>query len=105
MTLERSAGAPPAGAEQGGRASIPAEWDAAAIVTIAVDPVDERALRLEWIGDVARAWVGDRLVSDALWTGRPGASRPTFAATRPSCGSRSCPASRPHACASPAPRP
>ncbi|AZS45056.1 Beta-galactosidase [Microbacterium oleivorans] len=71
VTLERSAGAPPAGAEQGGRASIPAEWDAAAIVTIAVDPVDERALRLEWIGDVARAWVGDRLVSDALWTGRP----------------------------------
>lgn len=71
VTLERSAGAPPAGAEQGGRASIPAEWDAAAIVTIAVDPADERTLRLEWIGDVARAWVGDRLVSDALWTGRP----------------------------------
>lgn len=71
VTLERSAGAPPAGAEQGGRASIPTEWDAAAVVTLAVDPVDERALRLEWIGDVARAWVGDRLVSDALWTGRP----------------------------------
>ncbi|THE06405.1 hypothetical protein E1I21_12135 [Microbacterium oleivorans] len=71
VTLERSAGAPPAGAEQGGRASIPAESDAAAIVTIAVDPADERTLRLEWIGDVARAWVGDRLVSDALWTGRP----------------------------------
>ncbi|SDG64881.1 beta-galactosidase [Microbacterium sp. 77mftsu3.1] len=71
VTLERSAGAPPAGAEQGGRASIPAEWDAAAIVTIAVDPADERTLRLKWIGDVARAWAADRLVSDALWTGRP----------------------------------
>ncbi|MFJ6677750.1 beta-galactosidase [Microbacterium sp. NPDC091382] len=71
VTLERSAGAPPAGAAQGGRASIPTEWGAAAVVTVAVDPADERTLRLEWTGDVARAWVGDRLVSDALWTGRP----------------------------------
>lgn len=71
VVVERPAGAPPVGGERGGRASIPTEWDAAAVVTLAVPPGDERTLRLEWTGDVARAWVGDRLISDALWTGRP----------------------------------
>ncbi|MCK6079281.1 beta-galactosidase [Microbacterium sp. EYE_5] len=71
VTLERSAGAPPTGAEHGGRASIPRAWDAAAVVTLAIEPGDDRTLRLEWTGDVARAWAGDRLAADALWTGRP----------------------------------
>ncbi len=71
VRVERSAAAPPAGSAHGGRASIPDSWDAAAIVTVAIDPTDERTLRLDWTGDVARVWVGDRLVTDALWTGRP----------------------------------
>ncbi|MEW1834675.1 beta-galactosidase [Microbacterium sp. NPDC079995] len=71
VTLERPAGAPPVGAEQGGRASIPTEWDAAAVVTIALEPGDDRTLRLEWTGNAARAWAGGMLVFDALWTGRP----------------------------------
>jgi beta-galactosidase len=71
VRVERSAGAPPAGSAHGGRASIPDSGDAAAIVTVPVDPADGRTLRLDWTGDVARAWVGARLVADALWTGRP----------------------------------
>ncbi|MFS0865811.1 beta-galactosidase [Microbacterium sp. 179-B 1A2 NHS] len=71
-TIEREAGAAPAAATgASGRASVPSDWSGAALVTVPLDPADERTLALSWSGDVARAWDGDRLVSDAVWTGRP----------------------------------
>lgn len=64
------AGTPPAFAvAENGRASVPGDWSAAARVTVAV-PSGDGTLVLRWEGDVARAWDGERLVSDAIWSGR-----------------------------------
>lgn len=70
-TIERDAGAAPPAAGASGRASVPADWSDAALVRLPVDPADDRTLVVRWRGDAARAWHGDRLVSDALWNGRP----------------------------------
>ncbi|MDJ1114276.1 beta-galactosidase [Microbacterium dauci] len=71
-TIEREAGAAPSAvAGASGRASVPLDWSDAAVAQVAVAPDDDRTLTLDWRGDVARAWDGDRLVADALWTGRP----------------------------------
>jgi hypothetical protein len=52
------------------------EWERAAVLEIALPVHDERArgarvLSIRWAGDVARAYVGDDLVSDQFWHGRP----------------------------------
>jgi beta-galactosidase len=52
-----------------------AEYAAAAVFEVDV-PLDDdfagaQIVSLEWAGDVARAWVGDELVSDQFWYGRP----------------------------------
>jgi hypothetical protein len=71
-TIEREAGAAPQPASgASGRASVPVDWSEAAVVRMPVDPADGRTVALRWRGDAARAWDGDRLVSDALWNGRP----------------------------------
>ena len=71
-TIDRSAGDPPAGTYgESGRASVPRDWSAAAVVRMPARPGDDRSWVIEWHGDVARAWSGERLVSDAVWTGRP----------------------------------
>ncbi|MEU1189608.1 beta-galactosidase [Streptomyces sp. NPDC005859] len=81
VTVLRPAGAPPAPVTGvPGRASAPADeyYDTVA----AVYRVDVRAsradappgadlLRLHWTGDVARAYVGDTMVADQFFTGRP----------------------------------
>lgn len=67
----RDAGPAPASVTgDSGRASVPLDWSEAAIVEVPLDPAEPRTLALTWSGDVARAWDGDRLVSDAVWTGR-----------------------------------
>jgi beta-galactosidase len=67
----RAAGPAPEPATGGplGRASIPADWSGAAAAELAWEP-GEGDLVIAWAGDVARAWSGDRLVSDALSAGR-----------------------------------
>ncbi|WP_065571089.1 beta-galactosidase [Microbacterium oleivorans] len=71
-TIEREAGSvPSAVVGASGRASVPLDWSDAAVVQVSVAPDDDRTLALDWHGDVARMWDGDRLVADALWTGRP----------------------------------
>ncbi|MAP64334.1 MAG: hypothetical protein CMH34_11465 [Microbacterium sp.] len=69
----RDAAVPPAPrAAPNGRASIPTDWTGAAVARVSLGEVPEAgALVLEWHGDLARAWAGDRLVSDAVWNGRP----------------------------------
>lgn len=57
-----------------GRASIPENWSIAAVWQLSwgehVAPETEWSVVVDWEGDVARAFVGDRLVSDALFNGR-----------------------------------
>ncbi|GAB3815185.1 hypothetical protein GCM10028820_12180 [Tessaracoccus terricola] len=68
-SVRSEAGAPPATVvAPNGRASVPTDWSAAAHFTVTA-PADG-TLVLEWQGDVARAWDGDRLVSDAVFNGR-----------------------------------
>lgn len=80
--LRGQAAAPPV--RHGGsmdRLSAPLEgdWQAAAeyrldlpASALAPTPATERVIvRVDWTGDVARAWVGAELVSDSFWSGRP----------------------------------
>jgi len=57
------------------RLSAPTDWSGAARVHLDVPDeatagTDRALLRVDWTGDVGRAWVGDRLVSDHFWHGR-----------------------------------
>ncbi|WP_199043449.1 beta-galactosidase [Glycomyces salinus] len=56
------------------RLGAPDDYTNAATVHIDIPPeafaADRTLLRLEWTGDVGRAYVGDRLVSDHFWHGR-----------------------------------
>ncbi|MEV0569479.1 hypothetical protein [Dactylosporangium sp. NPDC050588] len=59
-----------------GNASAPtdADFDAAAVYEIDVpaellDGDDETLLRIDWTGDVGRAYIGDTLVADQFWCG------------------------------------
>ncbi|WP_421733164.1 beta-galactosidase [Cellulomonas sp.] len=57
------------------RLSAPTDFTGAAVVHVDVpaellDGADRALLRLTWTGDVGRAFVGDRLVSDHFWHGR-----------------------------------
>ncbi|MBE4734433.1 MULTISPECIES: beta-galactosidase [Streptomyces] len=76
VTLARPAGeAPPVTTGAMGRASVPADgyFDAAAAeygVALPADPPPGTLLRLHWTGDVARAYVGERLVADQFFSGR-----------------------------------
>ncbi|MEV1001032.1 beta-galactosidase [Nonomuraea sp. NPDC050202] len=61
-----------------GRASAPvdADFDAAAVYRLTIPPDaftgdDEVLLRLDWTGDVGRAYIGGRLVADQFWHGPP----------------------------------
>ncbi|WP_282945186.1 beta-galactosidase [Cellulomonas endometrii] len=59
-----------------GRLSAPTDFSAAARVTVpvpadAVAGADRALLRITWTGDVGRALVGDTVVSDHFWYGRP----------------------------------
>ena len=64
------AGTPPASVvAPNGRASIPLDWSSAARFRLA-DLSLTGTLVLDWEGDIARAWDGDRLVSDAIYNGR-----------------------------------
>lgn len=68
--LARQAGPPPPGqVSAGGRAALPLDWSEAAIIDLELTETTGTVV-IDWIGDVARAWDGDRLVSDALWNGR-----------------------------------
>ncbi|QFR01005.1 glycosyl hydrolase family 35 [Streptomyces phaeolivaceus] len=75
VTLVRCAGeAPPVGTGVLGRASAPGEeWFGAVAAEYVVGvPEGVRAgslLRVRWRGDVARAYVGDRLVADQFYSG------------------------------------
>ncbi|MCL3861698.1 beta-galactosidase [Actinotalea sp. K2] len=58
------------------RLSTPTDWSGAAQVRLDVpremlDGVDRVLLRVRWRGDVGRAYVGDRMISDHFWHGRP----------------------------------
>lgn len=57
------------------RLAAPTDWSGAARVHLDVPDeatagTDRALLRVDWTGDVGRAWVGDRLVSDHFWHGR-----------------------------------
>lgn len=67
----RHAGPPPV-PEHGplGRVSIPSDWKPAARATLQVPGVPGTSLVLDWVGDAARLWDGERLVADSLHTGR-----------------------------------
>ena len=57
------------------RLSAPTDWSGAARVHVDVPArlvagADRVLLRVDWTGDVGRAWVGGRLVSDHFWHGR-----------------------------------
>ena len=70
VTTVRAAGTPPERhAAPNGRASIPTDWSGAAKVALDLPDDGEGTLVIRWEGDVARAWVGDRLLSDALYRG------------------------------------
>ncbi|QKJ18886.1 beta-galactosidase [Microbacterium hominis] len=73
VRASRPAGGAPAWRTAGnGRASIPREWSAAAEAVLEVaDLAADETVVIEWEGDLARAWDGDRLVSDAVYCGRP----------------------------------
>ena len=66
------AGTPPAPVTGGSfdRASAPTDWSSAAHFELDVPTVDGRSLVIEWEGDVAALFDGDRLVADAFFTGR-----------------------------------
>ncbi|WP_431929089.1 beta-galactosidase [Nonomuraea jabiensis] len=75
--LRPHAPAPPAPVRGGpmDRLSAPADYSGAARVHLDVprdvlDGIDRVLLRVTWTGDVGRAYVGDRLVSDHFWHGR-----------------------------------
>ncbi|MDE0547074.1 beta-galactosidase [Microbacterium sp. C7(2022)] len=54
------------------RASVPTDWTAAATFEVALPelPTETAAtVVIEWEGDLARAWRGDHLVSDAIYNG------------------------------------
>ncbi|MFF4656593.1 beta-galactosidase [Streptomyces sp. NPDC001381] len=77
LTLLRPPGPPPS-PQTGvlGRASAPADehYDAVAAVyrvDIPRELPEGTLLRLHWTGDVARAYVGERLVADQFFAGRP----------------------------------
>lgn len=58
------------------RLSAPTDFSGAAQVVVDVQAealagVDRALLRIRWSGDVGRAFVGDRFVSDHFWHGRP----------------------------------
>lgn len=58
-----------------GRLSAPTDWAGAARVRVDVPAhlvagTDRALLRVDWTGDVGRAWVAGRLVSDHFWHGR-----------------------------------
>ncbi|MEU6250278.1 beta-galactosidase [Glycomyces sp. NPDC047010] len=56
-----------------GRLSAPEDYSGAAVVHVELpEPsADRTLLRIEWTGDVARAYSGGRLVGDHFWHGRP----------------------------------
>jgi len=68
----RSAGEAPAPTRGGplGRASIPRDWSGAWAAELSWGDAPGASLVVDWEGDVARLWHDDRLVSDALFTGR-----------------------------------
>ncbi|WP_159794220.1 beta-galactosidase [Puerhibacterium puerhi] len=58
------------------RLRAPTDWSGAAHLRLevpreALDDVDRVLLRITWRGDAGRAYVGERLVSDHFWHGRP----------------------------------
>lgn len=61
--------APPPTSAPNGRASVPTDWSGAAQFDLEL-PEGDGTLSLEWVGDIARAWDGQRLVSDAIHNGR-----------------------------------
>lgn len=75
VETHRAAGSAPV-PERGGpmrRLSAPTDYSGAAIVHADVPDfagTDRALLRLEWTGDVGRAYIGDRFVSDHFWHGR-----------------------------------
>jgi len=81
-SLSVRAVAPAAGAPKARRggtmnrysAPLEEEFDSAAVfeIDIALDPQHDGAevLAIEWSGDVARAYIGDELISDQFWYGR-----------------------------------
>ncbi|MCR2799412.1 beta-galactosidase [Microbacterium sp. zg-Y818] len=72
VTTVRAAGTPPERhAAPNGRASIPTDWSGAAQIALDLPDDAEGTLVIDWEGDVARAWVGDRLLSDAIYRGEP----------------------------------
>ncbi|MDL5486103.1 beta-galactosidase [Microbacterium wangruii] len=72
VTTVRAAGTPPERhAAPNGRASIPTDWSGAAQVALDLPDDPDGTLVIEWEGDVARAWVGERLLSDAIYRGEP----------------------------------
>lgn len=48
---------------------MPTDWSGAAQFDLEL-PEGDGTLSLEWVGDIARAWDGQRLVSDAIHNGR-----------------------------------
>ncbi|MEU5154045.1 beta-galactosidase [Glycomyces sp. NPDC021274] len=55
------------------RLSAPTDYADAAVVRVPVPScagADRALLRLQWTGDVGRAYIGDRFVSDHFWHGR-----------------------------------
>ena len=72
VSLVRQAGSPPERhAADNGRASIPTDWSGAAQYALDLPDDADGTLVIDWEGDVARAWVGDRLLSDAVYRGEP----------------------------------
>ena len=70
-TVRPSTGAPtPIAGGPVGRASIPVDWSTAAEFALSWETSERGTLVIEWEGDVARAWDGTLLVSDALFAGR-----------------------------------
>ncbi|MDQ7992484.1 MAG: beta-galactosidase [Propionicimonas sp.] len=53
-----------------GRTGVPADWGTAARVELRLPSAPGASLVLDWVGDAARLWDGERLVADSLWTGR-----------------------------------
>ncbi|MDL5350879.1 beta-galactosidase [Microbacterium sp. zg-YB36] len=68
----RQAGNPPERhSAPNGRASIPTDWSGAAQLALDLPADPDGTLVLTWEGDVARAWEGERLLSDAVYRGEP----------------------------------
>lgn len=76
-TVAEATGAAPTrrgGSQQRLSAPIDDDFTMAAVIEIDVPIPDDEpnaVLQVQWDGDVARAYVGDRLVSDQFWAGRP----------------------------------